>query len=464
MPVNATQEISNSIESEASKLKNEAVRIVFATVYTPNDLTIANSKDEYLRNRDYLLHPSTMITSFLGLPNYKLNKRLHKQTAVNIFYNFIGWKSDVSTGKKVVNILKAIPTAAFNLLSIGSKLAVNILALFTEFLPRLGILFFKKMLRGANFLLNEKGDAWKKAHPIQTALVPAIARTGLLVCRVIDFVGTAITSPIKNLQRIYSHARVWVGGGQENQVGGKRFTTKGKIATALLMFLSAAITITVYTFLFPVVLKYLMVKVVPAVINHLPHAIVNAVTTAQQALSPAVKALGTFFDMVGKFFTPVFEALGLSNISTAAVGFSLFVATVVTTLGNAVSKLAEKITKEWLKSKVNKGNDEIVPVSKEVKNCSLIKPTHSALNRFFEKIKNINIGKKPTLDNQDMKVVKQQAATQGKEWMVTRHGSHDSYYREGGGIRLRMTAIPGKIPASKEKKEPTFSDPKNGLN
>jgi len=119
------------------------LKVAFRNTYMPND--VKNFSNEY-GNLDYL-------AGFIEIPNWrkKTGKQeelsfvdgskqtrllVEKQTWGNLGKKFVGWQDNVSTIKKVRNIFLAIFFfVPINLATVLIRTPINIIRLFTEFLP-----------------------------------------------------------------------------------------------------------------------------------------------------------------------------------------------------------------------------------------------------------------------------------------------------------------------------------------
>ena len=120
------------------------LKVAFRNTYLPNDTKNYSSEYSYL---DY-------IASFIEIPNWrkKSGKKtediyygdgleqkqplLKKQTWGNLGKKFVGWQDNVSTAKKVRNVFLAIFFfVPINLATVLIRTPINIVRLFTEFLP-----------------------------------------------------------------------------------------------------------------------------------------------------------------------------------------------------------------------------------------------------------------------------------------------------------------------------------------
>ena len=119
---------------------SDALHHLYTITYPPSGYSVVSgklNKSLFLKGSDdddYLHHPLTLISSFIGLPNRKLGKRM-PQSWLNLFYNFIGWQPNASLGKKIVNGISMPVVMICHLVVILPSFAKNIVKLATELLP-----------------------------------------------------------------------------------------------------------------------------------------------------------------------------------------------------------------------------------------------------------------------------------------------------------------------------------------
>ena len=223
-----------------------------------NDYSVeerVEKRDEIIKkySRSYI----TMLASFLGLPNECSFGQ--EQSWYNIFVtNFLGWKEVMTEDRKksaiAWDVIKNIIPMIFFYLPVNTLVALiqfprNLLKLATEFLP----LFVADLAAFAGIRLKEraKDNAIKNGDPSHP--MHALFRVGyrglqifiMLPALALHFVGRAITSPVKGVICAMKDGL---------DLPGSRSRVLGVFLGIVLALLSAAITISVYAFLFPLIL------------------------------------------------------------------------------------------------------------------------------------------------------------------------------------------------------------------
>lgn len=270
---------------------------------------VANSRQD---------QPLVYITSFIGLSNRVRQAALtdsgdqNRLKKTDLLLNFIGWPVNPGIVRKVAALIFMPLTVAWHALKVPFTIATNLVKLFTEFLPLL-----------AFTALREKATDFKEKEGF--AKVAYYGLTGLAYAfRGLHFIGRAITSPAVSAMAPY------------------RMYKDKKIPAAvgvLLTALSIGITVSVYTLLLPLGVKYLAVNVLPMVAAKLPAAVMSAATTVYQALAPMMSV----FAKVGQFFMPALQAVGIAAMPSAVVGATSMFGATASTVGVGVQKVSDKI-------------------------------------------------------------------------------------------------------------------------
>jgi|GEM_PF-4296146 len=173
-------------EISSTKPLKDIVQTVFTETFPLSDeigyLPIPKNEKEYHRQ------PLVLLTSFLHLPNYPRieNRTLvdkltpsYRLTMLDVFKNMIDWNvADERKGKmSTLDKVLALPMLIFFTLRALVKLPINILKLFTEFLPGLA----EGVCRCA---LHKNANNY-------------LAKLGVAVFSCLHFIGRSLTSPLK---------------------------------------------------------------------------------------------------------------------------------------------------------------------------------------------------------------------------------------------------------------------------
>lgn len=241
----------------------------------------------------------------------------------HLFLNFLGFP--LYPKKSIARTLVAIPTLPFSLVKNTAKL-------FTEFL-------FSMLFRG--FLVESQKMRWLYEHTINQPKKLGYKRGYLFqgianVFRGLHFVGCAITSPVRGIQKAYRFKLV-TSGGREKRVP--------KPLGLALAVLSSVITVAVYTVLLPLIM--------PVIIAKLPAAVLAGVSHAMS--TPVGLAFMKGFAFVGQHLGLGLQALGIAAAPAAMVGAVSLVSAVVP----AGTALAEEGVKQVSK-KMGQGNTQTI--------------------------------------------------------------------------------------------------------
>ncbi|MFC3909497.1 hypothetical protein ACFORL_10495 [Legionella dresdenensis] len=150
---------------------------------------------------------ATLISSFLGLPNAKIDR--YEQSFLNIGKNFIGWQPNKSTARLVFNAVFMIP---LNTVLTPLKFALNVMKLFTEVAPvviqNLFAYLAEKAIRLSRYLVNRSALLLPLAaisFVTWMAFVGATYYFGAL-----HIIGRSLTSPIDSIRDTWhSNTKTW---------------------------------------------------------------------------------------------------------------------------------------------------------------------------------------------------------------------------------------------------------------
>ncbi len=161
------------------------------------------------RNMQFFSSPLTMITSFLGLPNYD---RGEGQSFGNILKNIVGWEDEpnskydpLRTKRITLNLFRIIPYAGFNLARALPITALNILRIGTELIPT-GLVVINDTI-AANCLRAKKS-------PSTNTVVKGLATVGYplaygvkKVFELVANLGHWLTSPLTSISRAHRDSK-----------------------------------------------------------------------------------------------------------------------------------------------------------------------------------------------------------------------------------------------------------------
>lgn len=308
--------------------------IVFETFHAdgfdPVKKTLDGTSEAYNspEGKAFISDPLTVATSFMGLPNRRLNPT-EKQSWNNVGKNFIGWRAD----RSLAGMLFLMPLITlFNIISTPFKFLLNILKVYTEVLPSIAI---KGIGMIAGIILSPSLERIKVRGmfsigpyyiPNLFIAIPAFALTAsfTLAFIIVQVYGAALTSPINNIRQN------WLSG----NIIGKQFTEGlgGKYAGIVLGTLMASLAIMnsvmLYTICFPLVAKLFALAVLP----HLSATMLGLLHSLSTVFSPVLTAIGKVSLSMANGLASV---LGLSPIIAtlpefAALGMLTALALVVT--------------------------------------------------------------------------------------------------------------------------------------
>lgn len=297
------------------------------------------------RERQIIANPITRFTSFVGLPNHCPEGQ--RQTWANIGNNLIGWQFDVTTARKNFNIIKAPFVFVWNLLLMAPSFARNMIRLVTEYLPLVGLKYCQSTIlackrRSKNLYGISMADA------TGNAVLYGLATLGGLVFGSLHFVGQAVTSPINAVRTAWKL-------GDDIVFKVRDPSTKkilGKVMGVVFAALSIAVTVTLYTLLFP-----LAIHAIGGLIAGKSVPVIGQVVSAVTNSAPAwLSTVGN--SVVMPVLGNVFSAIGAA-VSPAAAGVGFLAGAALTTVGLGVNRLVNVAKKAWHGS----GRASVAPAS-----------------------------------------------------------------------------------------------------
>lgn len=294
-------------------------------------------------------HPLRSLINFLGLPTrLRPNETDAKNIIPNTLLNLIDWHTKY-TDKKVptwrflldITLIKPILSFALNMISMIFKLPKNIVKLVTEFIPALMANLCKEGISKAHFILSDNNASTTKKFAAH--LLGVASYTGFVIFKGIHIVGRAITSPYNSMVAAY-------------QFGVSKFSNiiqneKWRKAIGVTFFLlSAALTISIYAVLLPLVLTHLIAPIAAKIVTALPAHISGFVMNATNMLAPHLSTIGNFIHSV---FSSLYTSLAISPIHT---GVAIIASAAITTVGNALSHIKGHLNLWWRQK--SKGTSE----------------------------------------------------------------------------------------------------------
>lgn len=289
----------------------------------------------------------SFLSTFFGLPNYGIGQKKENEdgTALGlglknlelIFKNFIGgweWNEDTAQSKKNLQIIllaTGITSLLLPLLKIAGiflKTAINILKIFTEFLPL--------VLQNETARLMKEMFYW--ANPSKTDGVSNWARKiawiGIVMLGIIHYAakmmtifGRAATSPLKSAKLAWFYC---------SELQGKLGKFLGGLAVVLSILLSTAIWAGLSPFIF----------------HMIPTQIIGFFT--QGSLASIVNPIFNGIAQMGQVFAPIFNPIIASissllsvKILTAFVNLGLGLGILAVPLLSALKLILEKCNHLW---------------------------------------------------------------------------------------------------------------------
>ncbi len=350
-------------------------------------------------HQQYIDHPLTRLTSFLGLPNRALDSK--PQSIKNILKNLIGWQSKTTLGIKTVNGLLMPFTLVFNIIKFPFKFAINITKLGTEFLPKILEKGFEvlsyKFTDAIPFQIKNQSNFKKAIDGLLTVglglgfIVSTILQ---LICKSVYLLGRSITSPMVHYRRAWEYSKTLYSA--DNPIG--------KVISGCFVVISSIPSCAFYAMVFPIALPYLAAGLgyiashaLPFLATHLPNLILAAANSLYkifQSAKPVVEAIAAVMnEVIGSFlFTNVF--FPYANSVHAGLGMLFNVA--LLTVGNSVNYFANKIENWWRGKYYKKPRDMI-----QLNNCDDDPDEEIELKKFPIKIKRLSTTAATLLHMQD---------------------------------------------------------------
>lgn len=224
---------------------------------------------------EYIYHPLSLMSSFLGLPNKSRGK---KQSWKNLALDFVGWnKGDRWYTRLFFKVISPL-TALLNLVLLPLRLVLNIVRLATEFLPALLIVSLQSWITQ----LQEK----LSRDPVRCHSIPryrAAYYFWVSLVYVFALFGRAITSPG------FAVRMAWYDGEKLGQFLGLSLDYN-ILTRAILAGLSITITTAAYTLLLPLAIKFLALTVLP----NLPGVLVTSMGVLAKGFA-AIGQIGILF-------------------------------------------------------------------------------------------------------------------------------------------------------------------------
>jgi hypothetical protein len=312
------------------------IKGVFNNTYRQNDEKNSFAGDAHL-NR---------FAAFIEIPNWrkvallltddsnKTQPLLMPQTWGNLGKKFVGWQDNVRTIKKVRNIFLAVFFfVPINLATVLIRTPINIVRLFTEFLPALVWTAAAFKLRA--ILMAEEKTPGAIALGIFLGIIYAAGYLIALASR-------SITNPVNALMGAWMH-------------GSKHALIKNKY---LRVFIGASLAITSLAF---TIIGFTLLAGIPAIqagVAALLHYVASVLPQVMAALSGigmfAAKAVSTllwFAPAVGQFL-----AAGVAAMPEL-LGIAGLAALLMPTLGNLLSPMIVRFQKNWHAPQMKQSND-----------------------------------------------------------------------------------------------------------
>lgn len=307
-------------------------------------------------------HFAPRIFAFLGLSNTIDDKSIkttfYSSGSVSawdwfkqILKSLSGWSDQQLL---LFNIPRAIVLFPIKVILILPKIALNTLKLATEFLPYLLSLSTLVGIAKLNAVLkSEKSVLIEKILAVITIAVLFILHFAF---KLIHLVGRSITSPWLSIKTAFK-------AGQD--IGG----IAGDLVSALLVAVSALITLAAYLIALPLALKFIATQI-PA-----------AATASVNFLAPYLAPIG---NVLGPFFAPLFTSIGITTgttLTTASMSLAS-ITTALTVLSVPFKALASKIntaldevSEKWRKAV--SAAEETVSDGEDLKTLSSTKATNN---------------------------------------------------------------------------------------
>ncbi len=261
------------------------------------------------------VHPLRLFFAFLGFP--PRNNYLEEEQNAFLFY-FVQFLQDFSGFPPQENapLWQKILTPVFfiwNVLTFLPKLAVNILAIFTEVLPDLGKVLFK---RAANQAWNYALDKHKPTPlRILAGIGSYLAQFVSLAFSAASFIGHSITSPVKSIQRNWENNK-------------------------LKAVLSGIQSVLMFVILSPLLLTFVP-GLISSALPYLPQAVQSAVAAIVAGIK-VVTELPVISSILNFLGQTIFASLINPNISAAMIGLLELAVLPVFAIGAGLTVAAQK--------------------------------------------------------------------------------------------------------------------------
>jgi hypothetical protein len=319
---------------------DQIIKLVFHNVYLQNDgqKLFLNTEDSHLnRFAAFIEIPNwrekTGETETVTLFNKKTAERalLKSQTWRNLGKKFIGWQDNVGLAKKILNVFLAVFFfVPINLATVLIRTPINIIRLFTEFLPMLA---FTATFAKLYDIKNEKNKSFGTiAWAIALGLVNVV--TYLLALASHSF-----TNPLSNFVNAWNYGR-------------HQPLITHPVLQVLLGATLAAISL---SFTFIGYTLFASIPLIQTAAAAFLHAAALAVPQVIAALSGvgviAAKAVSTllwFMPVAGQFLTSAAAA------TPALLGVAALTALIMPTLGNLLDPIIERFKENWYSPTISK--------------------------------------------------------------------------------------------------------------
>lgn len=264
-------------------------------------------------NGKYKTDALSRVAGFIGLPN-RLDKGIEEQSIANLAKNFIGYQSNVSLGRKVVNVVTMPITVALNLLNIPFRLMTNTAKVVTEFLPGLAMWGCEKAMANLVKFLKSKGPI----TPLKVLAVLGLvfATLGYIIANQAYMIGRAITSPINAVKDAWHQG-----------------CKKSKVLGFFVAAFSLITTFTFYAIFFPIAIKALGAAALHFATTHFPalaDAIGKGLAVVGKVLTPLVNFFGKYVfniksiaTLTAKSAPAAIGAAGLAGLAAPTIGAGL---------------------------------------------------------------------------------------------------------------------------------------------
>jgi len=304
--------------------------------------TLNGSHAAYKNNKLFINSPLTTFSSFLGLPNRKLDDNEPLQSWKNLGRNFIGWQKDISNKQLILNGFLLTP---LNLFLTPLKFARNLLRLFAIVIPGTISRFLGE---SGSFSLSYNLGATLNLlfiNPNETGILKKIGLTlmhltfalgGLtLVLASLPFgvfqsFARDILSPINTVRDTYYSFASW-----------------NKFVQLLFTSMSVVGVISIYAAVLPLATLALY----PLMATTFPR-VVNAINASLRLIAPILADIGAVVMPIAKLCANALT-LGIRNLShlivnkQIAVGLGATIGAAFVTLGIGINNAINKFKNYW---------------------------------------------------------------------------------------------------------------------